>query len=58
MTNYPAWKDVRAGLVADAGGDEAIAEARRRNQAYIDSHRVAPDGRAAQVPRPGPGGGR
>jgi DNA-binding XRE family transcriptional regulator len=41
MTNYPAWKHVRAGLVADAGGEEAVAEARRRNQAYIDGHRLA-----------------
>ena len=41
MTNFPAWKDVRDGIVAGAGGDEAVAEARHRNQAYIDGHRLA-----------------
>ncbi|SNQ51005.1 XRE family transcriptional regulator (fragment) [Frankia canadensis] len=41
MTGFPRWNDVRAGLVADAGGEEALTEARRRNQAYIDGHRLA-----------------
>ncbi|MGW5350553.1 helix-turn-helix domain-containing protein [Streptomyces sp. NPDC004031] len=41
MTDFPKWSDVRAGVVADAGGEEAVAEARRRNQAYVDGHRLA-----------------
>jgi DNA-binding XRE family transcriptional regulator len=41
MTNFPEWRDVRGDIVAGVGGEEAIAEARRRNQAYIDGHRLA-----------------
>jgi DNA-binding XRE family transcriptional regulator len=41
MTNFPKWQHVRDGIVAGAGGDEAVAEARHRNQAYIDGHRLA-----------------
>ena len=41
MTEFPRWQDVRNGIVAGAGGEEAIAEARNRNQAYIDGHRLA-----------------
>lgn len=41
MTNFPNWRDVRGGIVAGAGGEEAVAEARRRNQSYIDGHRLA-----------------
>jgi DNA-binding XRE family transcriptional regulator len=41
MTEFPKWSDVRADIVAGSGGDEAIAEARQRNQAYIDGHRLA-----------------
>ncbi|WP_322753393.1 helix-turn-helix transcriptional regulator [Frankia sp. Cas3] len=41
MTRFPRWSDVRVGLIADVGGEEALAEARRRNQAYIDGHRLA-----------------
>ncbi|GAA3137915.1 helix-turn-helix transcriptional regulator [Nonomuraea sp. NPDC049421] len=41
MTNFPKWNDVRADIVATSGGEEAVAEARRRNQAYIDGHRLA-----------------
>ncbi|MEV4244323.1 helix-turn-helix transcriptional regulator [Streptosporangium canum] len=41
MTNFPKWSDVRAGIVAGSGGEEAVVEARRRNQAYIDGHRLA-----------------
>lgn len=40
MTNFPKWSDVRADLVAGAGGEEAVVEARKRNQAYIDGHRL------------------
>lgn len=41
MTSFPKWSDVRAGIVAASGGEEAVAEARRRNQAYIDGYRLA-----------------
>ena len=41
MTEFPRWQDVRGGIVAGAGGEEAVAEARNRNQAYIDGHRLA-----------------
>ena len=41
MTEFPRWQDVRAGIVAGAGGEEAVAYARHRNQAYIDGHRLA-----------------
>ncbi len=41
MTNFSKWSDVRAGLVAEAGGEQGVAEARKRNQAYIDGHRLA-----------------
>jgi DNA-binding XRE family transcriptional regulator len=41
MTNFPRWTDIRADIVASAGGEQVVAEARRRNQAYIDGHRLA-----------------
>ncbi|TDC21153.1 XRE family transcriptional regulator [Streptomyces sp. 8K308] len=41
MTNFPKWSEVRADVVASAGGEEEVAEARKRNQAYIDGHRLA-----------------
>lgn len=41
MTNFPKWNEVRADVVAAAGGEEGVAEARKRNQAYIDGHRLA-----------------
>ena len=41
MTDFPRWQDVRGGIVAGAGGEQAVAEARQRNQAYIDGHRLA-----------------
>ena len=41
MTSFLKWRDVRADLVATSGGEEAVAEARRRNQACIDGHRLA-----------------
>lgn len=41
MTNFPQWSDVRADIVAEAGGEQAVAEARKHNQAYIDGHRLA-----------------
>ena len=39
MTNFPKWQDVRDDIVAGAGGEQAVAGARHRNQAYIDGHR-------------------
>lgn len=41
MTDFPKWNEVRAGIVESAGGEQAVAEAHRRNQAYIDGHRLA-----------------
>jgi DNA-binding XRE family transcriptional regulator len=41
MTEFPRWQDVRGGIVAGVGGEEAVTEARNRNQAYIDGHRLA-----------------
>jgi len=41
MSSFPKWQDVRADIVAGAGGEEGVAEARHRNQAYIDGHRLA-----------------
>jgi DNA-binding XRE family transcriptional regulator len=41
MTSFPQWRDVRGDIVAGVGGEETIAEARRRNQAYIDGHLLA-----------------
>lgn len=46
MTSYRQWSEVRAEVVAEAGGEEEVARARKRNQAYIDGHRLA-DRRAA-----------
>ena len=45
MTEFPRWQDVRGGIVAGAGGEEAITEARNRNQSYID-------GPSSAQPRP------
>jgi DNA-binding transcriptional regulator YiaG len=41
MTNFPKWQDVRDGIVAGAGGERAVTEARQRNQAHIDGHQLA-----------------
>ena len=41
MSNFPKWQDVRGDIVAEAGGEEALTQARHRNQAYIDGHRLA-----------------
>ena len=41
MTEFPRWQDVRSGIVAGAGGEQAVAEAHQRNQSYIDGHRLA-----------------
>lgn len=41
MTSFPKWSEVRADMVAAAGGEEAVPEARKRNQSYTDGHRLA-----------------
>ncbi|MCE7082800.1 helix-turn-helix domain-containing protein [Streptomyces sp. ST2-7A] len=41
MKKFPNWSDVRADVVAGAGGEEAVTEARKRNQAHIDGYRLA-----------------
>jgi len=41
MTDFYQWQDIRSEIVAEIGGEEAIAEARKRNQAYIDGYRLA-----------------
>jgi DNA-binding XRE family transcriptional regulator len=41
MTSFPKWQDVRSEIVAGLGGEEVVNEAKRRNQAYIDGHRLA-----------------
>ncbi|RPF20096.1 helix-turn-helix protein [Myceligenerans xiligouense] len=39
-SQYPRWSDVRRGIV-DRLGEDALAEAHERTQAYIDGHRLA-----------------
>ncbi|GII02628.1 helix-turn-helix domain-containing protein [Planobispora takensis] len=41
MTDFPKWSDIRADLVERSGGEEAVAAAKQRNQAYIDGYRLA-----------------
>ncbi|MBT2228435.1 helix-turn-helix domain-containing protein [Nonomuraea sp. NEAU-A123] len=41
MANFPKWNDFRTDIVANSGGEEAVTEARRHNQAYIDGYRLA-----------------
>ncbi|MFE3447572.1 helix-turn-helix domain-containing protein [Nonomuraea sp. NPDC059194] len=41
MTNFPKWSDIRADIVANSGGEEAVIETRRHTQAYIDGYRLA-----------------
>ncbi|MDX6743820.1 hypothetical protein [Actinocorallia sp. A-T 12471] len=50
MTNYPTWRAIRPDLVAEAGGDQAIAEARKHNQTYIDNYRAEEAADAAREP--------
>jgi DNA-binding XRE family transcriptional regulator len=40
LTNFPKWSDIRPEIVANSGGEEAVTEARRRHQTYIDGHRL------------------
>jgi predicted transcriptional regulator len=55
MTDFPKWRDVRADIVASAGGEQAVAKARKRNQAYIDGHRLAERRTAAGLSQAGVG---
>jgi DNA-binding XRE family transcriptional regulator len=41
MTEYHKWSEIRDEFVAGAGGEDAIAEARKRTQAYVDGYRLA-----------------
>lgn len=41
MTSFSKWEDIRGEIVDELGGKEVIAEAKRRNQAYIDGYRLA-----------------
>ncbi|MEV0403688.1 helix-turn-helix transcriptional regulator [Actinoallomurus sp. NPDC050550] len=41
MTDFPRWNDVHVDVVAGAGSEQGISEARKRNHAYIDGHRLA-----------------
>ncbi|MEU9839396.1 hypothetical protein AB0C69_09270 [Actinomadura sp. NPDC048032] len=52
MTTFSKWSEVRADVVAAAGGEEAVSEGRKRNQAYIDGHRLAERRKAAACPEP------
>lgn len=38
MREFPKWSDVRDGIVAVAGGEAAVADARRRQQTYVDAY--------------------
>lgn len=49
VTGYVKWSDIRAELVDRAGGEEAIAEARHRSQAYIDGYRLAERRKAVKL---------
>lgn len=40
MSEFPAWSDVRGDIVESLGGEDGVVEARKRNQAYIDGHRL------------------
>ncbi|GAB3651896.1 hypothetical protein GCM10027589_09030 [Actinocorallia lasiicapitis] len=41
MTNFPKWSEVRDEVVAGAGGEAVVAEARQRNQAFVDGYRLS-----------------
>lgn len=41
MPGHAKWTDVRSQLVAELGGEQVVAEARQRQQAYIDAYRLA-----------------
>ena len=41
MAGHTKWSDLRPQVVAELGGEQTVAEARHRQQAYIDAHRLA-----------------
>ncbi len=41
MARNAKWSDVRPQVVAELGGEEVVAAARHRQQAYIDAYRLA-----------------
>ncbi|BCJ42860.1 hypothetical protein GCM10010168_04000 [Actinoplanes ianthinogenes] len=41
MTGYHKWSDIRAEFLAQPGAEEALAKARRKNQAYVDGYHLA-----------------
>lgn len=41
MAGHSKWSDVRPQVVAELGGEQVVAEARQRQQAYIDAYRLA-----------------
>ena len=41
MAGHTKWSDLRPQVVADLGGEHAVADARQHQQAYIDAHRLA-----------------
>jgi DNA-binding transcriptional regulator YiaG len=49
MTEPTKWSDVRGQVVAGLGGEDVVAEARRRQQAHIDAHRLAERRRALEL---------
>jgi DNA-binding XRE family transcriptional regulator len=49
MTDFPKWQEIRADIVAGAGGEGAVTQARRRNQAYIDGYRLAERRKALEL---------
>jgi transcriptional regulator with XRE-family HTH domain len=40
VAEYHKWSDIRAGFLKEPGAEEALAEARRETQAYIDGYRL------------------
>ncbi|MEV4254053.1 helix-turn-helix transcriptional regulator [Spirillospora sp. NPDC049652] len=49
MTGFEKWSDLRDEAVAAAGGEEAVAEAGKRVQAYIDGYRLAERRKALEL---------
>ncbi len=41
MAGHSKWSDIRSQVVAELGVEQVVAEARQRQQAYIDAYRLA-----------------
>ena len=41
MAGHSKWSDIRPQAVAELGGEQVVAVARQRQQAYIDAYRLA-----------------